>query len=74
MSADAFYRRCHAISPKLFAAVQRRGGSISAEHGVGLLKRDFLDYSRSVAEIDVLRALKITLDPNGVMNPGKLLP
>ena len=74
LSADAFYRRCHAISPKLFAAVQRRGGSISAEHGVGLLKRDFLEYSRSVAEIDVLRALKITLDPNGVMNPGKLLP
>lgn len=74
LSQDAFYRRCHAISPALFAAVQRRGGSISAEHGVGLLKRDFLEYSRSVAEIDVLRALKITLDPNGVMNPGKLLP
>ena len=74
LAQSAFYRRCHAISPRLFAAVRDRGGSISAEHGVGLLKRDFLEYSRSTAEIDILRALKITLDPNGVMNPGKLLP
>ena len=70
----AFHRRCHAISPKLFAAVRQRGGSVSAEHGVGLLKRDFLEFSRSAAEIDILRAMKKTLDPNGVMNPGKLLP
>ena len=74
LAQSAFYRRCHAISPRLFAAVRERGGSISAEHGVGLLKRDFLEYSRTTAEIDILRALKITLDPNGVMNPGKLLP
>ena len=70
----AFHRRCHAISPELFAAVRQRGGSVSAEHGVGLLKRDFLEFSRSAPEIDILRALKKTLDPNGVMNPGKLLP
>ncbi len=68
-----FYARCHAISPKLFELVRERGGSISAEHGVGLLKRDFLSYSRSAVEIDVMRAVKDVLDPNGVMNPGKLL-
>ena len=68
-----FYARCHAISPKLFELVRQRGGSISAEHGVGLLKRDFLSYSRSAVEIDVMRAVKAVLDPNGVMNPGKLL-
>ena len=68
-----FYARCHAISPKLFELVRERGGSISAEHGVGLLKRDFLSYSRSAVEIDVMRAVKAVLDPNGVMNPGKLL-
>ncbi len=73
LSLDAFYARCHAISPKLFELVQARGGSISAEHGVGLLKRDFLGYSRSAAEIDIMRAVKNALDPNGVMNPGKLL-
>ena len=74
LGQESFYRRCHAISPKLFAAVRQRGGSISAEHGVGLLKRDFLEFSRSAQELDILRALKTTLDPNGVMNPGKLLP
>jgi FAD/FMN-containing dehydrogenase len=73
LSVDAFYARCNAISPKLFELVQARGGSISAEHGVGLLKRDFLGYSRSAAEIDIMRAVKGALDPNGVMNPGKLL-
>lgn len=72
LGMEAFYRRCHAISPKLFELVRERGGSISAEHGVGLLKRDFLGYSRSDAEIDIMRAVKGVLDPNGVMNPGKL--
>ena len=72
LTGEAFYERCHAISPALFEVVRARGGSISAEHGVGLLKRDFLGYSRSAAEIDIMRALKNVLDPNGVMNPGKL--
>jgi len=73
LSIDAFHARCHAISPKLFERVQARRGSISAEHGVGLLKRDFLGYSRSEAEIAIMQALKGVLDPKGVMNPGKLL-
>ena len=73
LAVDAFYRRCNAISPKVFEAVRKHGGSISAEHGVGLLKRDFLAYTRSAAEIDIMRAVKKVLDPNGVMNPGKLL-
>ena len=74
LGIDAFYRRCHAISPTLFEAVRKHGGSISAEHGVGLLKRDFLGYSRSAAEIEIMRGIKSALDPNNVMNPGKLLP
>ena len=72
LSTDAFYERCHAISPEVFAAVQAHRGSISAEHGVGLLKRDFLGYTRSTAEIEIMRAMKRVFDPNGVMNPGKL--
>lgn len=67
-----FYARCHEISPRIFEAVAARGGSISAEHGVGLLKRDFLGYSRSREEIAVMRGIKAVLDPNGIMNPGKL--
>ena len=73
LDGETFYARCHAISPRLFERVQAHGGSISAEHGVGLLKRDFLGYSRSAAEIDIMRTVKRALDPNGVMNPGKLL-
>ncbi|MDP6375064.1 MAG: FAD-binding oxidoreductase [Pseudomonadales bacterium] len=73
MDTQAFYARCHEISPKVFQAVAEKNGSISAEHGVGLLKRDFLGFSRSPAEIGVMRGLKGVLDPHGIMNPGKLL-
>ena len=51
----------------------RAAACISAEHGDGLLKRDFLSYTRSTVEIDIMRAVKKALDPNGVMNPGKQL-
>ena len=73
ITIEAFYQRCNEISPKLFEAVRARRGSISAEHGVGLLKRDFLQFSRSPAEIELMKGLKQVFDPNGVMNPGKLL-
>jgi FAD/FMN-containing dehydrogenase len=68
-----FYERCHRISPEIFARVAALNGSISAEHGVGLLKRDFLGYSRSESEIALMQALKSVFDPNQIMNPGKLL-
>lgn len=73
LSSTAFYERCHAISPRIFALIAARDGSISAEHGVGLLKRDFLGYTRSAEELEIMRALKTVLDPNQIMNPGKLL-
>jgi FAD/FMN-containing dehydrogenase len=53
--------------------VKKFGGSISAEHGVGVMKRDILpDFKDSVA-IDLMRGLKKMLDPNGILNPGKVL-
>jgi FAD/FMN-containing dehydrogenase len=67
-----FYARCHAISPRIFEIVASHGGSISAEHGVGLLKRDFLGYTRSAAEIAAMRQMKRIFDPCGIMNPGKV--
>jgi len=73
LPAETFFQRCHEISPRIFERVAFRNGSISAEHGVGLLKRDFLAYSRSSEELAVMRALKQVLDPGQVMNPGKLL-
>jgi hypothetical protein len=48
-------------------------GSVPAEHGIGTLKRDYLSYSRSAAEIDVMRRLKAALDPKGILNPGKVI-
>jgi len=73
MAISDFQRACDQLSPKVFQLVKDHGGSISAEHGVGLLKRDYLHYCRSEIEIEVLRGLKRLFDPEGVLNPGKLL-
>ena len=56
----------------MFEIVQRYGGSVSAEHGVGLLKKDYLHYSRSELEIAIMRQIKLAFDPAGIMNPGKI--
>jgi FAD/FMN-containing dehydrogenase len=74
LDTAAFFAQCHEISPQIFELVRLRNGSISAEHGVGLLKREFLGFTRSEAELAVMRALKKILDPHQIMNPGKLLP
>jgi FAD/FMN-containing dehydrogenase len=49
------------------------GGSISAEHGIGALKRDELPRYKAQVELDLMRAIKAALDPLGIMNPGKIL-
>ncbi|HKX56217.1 MAG TPA: FAD-binding oxidoreductase [Xanthomonadales bacterium] len=71
---DQFEHRCHEISEQTYALTEAMGGSISAEHGLGLLKQAWLHRVRSPGEIAVMRGLKAVLDPNGIMNPGKLLP
>lgn len=68
-----FKQRCEQVSHDVLAIVQKFGGSISAEHGVGLLKREQLGYTRSSDEIDLMRQMKSVFDPNGIMNPGKLI-
>jgi FAD/FMN-containing dehydrogenase len=57
----------------IFALVRKYGGSISAEHGIGLLKKGYLSYTRKPEELELLRALKRALDPNNILNPGKIL-
>ncbi len=74
MDKDEFFARTHDADRTLFELVHKHHGSISAEHGIGLLKRDFLSFSRSPEEIAVMRAIKRALDPDGILNPGKVLP
>jgi FAD/FMN-containing dehydrogenase len=54
--------------------VAELGGSISAEHGVGIAKRPWLSLTRSDADIAAMRAIKRALDPQGMLNPGVILP
>jgi len=56
----------------IYGALRRQGGSVSAEHGIGLEKRDYLGYSRSPNEIALMRTLKKAFDPKGILNPGKI--
>ncbi len=72
LDREEFLRQCSRVSQWVFEIVQRYGGSISAEHGVGLLKKDYLGYSRSEAEIAYMKAIKAVFDPNNIMNPGKI--
>jgi N-formylglutamate amidohydrolase len=61
-----------ALEQVIYGLLAEFGGSISAEHGIGLLKKPFLHYSRSAAELEVMRAIKRTLDPLNLLNPGKV--
>ena len=72
LSKDEFFAKCVTVNKWVFEIVQKYNGSISAEHGVGMTKRDYLHYSRSPAEIACMKAIKAVFDPNGIMNPGKI--
>lgn len=67
-----FMRRCAHVTELLAGVLQRHGGSISAEHGVGLLKKAYLGSSRSDAEVALMRSIRSAFDPKGLMNPGKI--
>lgn len=63
----------HAVENIVYEALGRRGGVISAEHGIGLDKRDYLAHSRSVEEIALMKTIKMAIDPKNILNPGKIL-
>jgi FAD/FMN-containing dehydrogenase len=68
-----FLARWHEVNAVVFAIVMRMGGSISAEHGIGVLKRDELSDVKDKVSIELMRGIKAMLDPLGIMNPGKVL-
>lgn len=72
-NAADFLARWHEVNAVVFAIVMRMGGSISAEHGVGVLKRDELPEVKDKVAIELMRGIKAMLDPHGIMNPGKVL-
>ena len=72
LDAEVFFSRCVEVNKWVFDIVAKYGGSVSAEHGVGLVKKDYLSYTRSAADIQIMRGIKAVFDPKGIMNPGKI--
>ena len=67
-----FLAQCEHVTRLLAEALARHGGSISAEHGIGLVKKAYLGGTRSGAEIALMRSIRAAFDPLGLLNPGKL--
>ena len=73
MTPQEFLARWQEVNAAVFAIALRMGGSISAEHGIGVLKRDDLPGVKDRTAIEVMRGIKALFDPLGIMNPGKVL-
>ena len=58
----------------LFTRVVKLGGTLSGEHGIGLVQKDYMDVACSDRALDVMKAIKASLDPKGILNPGKIFP
>ncbi len=72
MAMPEFVKRCQTVDQHLYSSIQKFGGSISAEHGVGITKKPFLHFTRSPQEITLMKAIKKVFDPDGILNPGKV--
>jgi len=72
MDMKDFVKRCQGVDRHLYGSIQNFGGSISAEHGVGMSKKPFLQFTRSPQEIELMRLIKKVFDPDGILNPGKV--
>ncbi|MFC3194146.1 FAD-binding oxidoreductase [Marinicella sediminis] len=73
MDTAEFKAQCEQVNVHVYGLIQQFSGSISAEHGVGLIKKPFLPYSKSAEEIRLMQAVKQVFDPNGVLNRGKVV-
>ncbi|MDO8810867.1 MAG: FAD-linked oxidase C-terminal domain-containing protein, partial [Gallionella sp.] len=63
----------HEVNRLVYQVIARLNGSISAEHGLGQLKREDISHYKSALELELMRSIKRTLDPHGLMNPGKVI-
>jgi FAD/FMN-containing dehydrogenase len=71
--AKQFFEEAPRVNHVVYEVVNSLGGSISAEHGLGVLKRDEIKLYKSALEIEMMKSIKATFDPHGLMNPGKVL-
>lgn len=72
LSREKFLEKCLGVNDILFKIIEDLGGSVSAEHGVGLVKKPFLGFTRSPVEIELMKGIKTSFDPDGILNPGKI--
>jgi FAD/FMN-containing dehydrogenase/GrpB-like predicted nucleotidyltransferase (UPF0157 family) len=72
LDAESFLKQCETHNEALFKLLQKYKGSIAAEHGIGLLKKRYLHYSRNTHEIQLMKQVKELFDPKGLLNPGKI--
>ena len=72
MDADDFFKACEILDREMFVILQTYRGSVSAEHGIGLMKKNLLRFSRTEKEMELFRGLKTLFDPLGILNPGKI--
>jgi FAD/FMN-containing dehydrogenase len=72
-AADEFFRQSPEVNHIVYDVVHALGGSISAEHGLGQLKRDEIKRYKDALELELMASIKKALDPHGIMNPGKVL-
>jgi FAD/FMN-containing dehydrogenase len=74
MDKADYLARWHDMNRIVHDIAVKHGGSFSAEHGIGVLKREDMQRYKSHEELDVMRAMKAALDPKGILNPGRVLP
>jgi D-lactate dehydrogenase len=67
-------QRAHAALARVFALTLSLGGTLSGEHGIGMMKREFMPQAVAASTLSLMRQLKSVFDPDGILNPGKLLP
>ena len=74
MDGDEFFGRWHEVTDIVHEITDGLNGSFSAEHGIGLLKLREMTLYKSPVELELMRSLKMALDPDNILNPGKVLP
>lgn len=72
LEKNHFLKICRDVSKLVYKLIEKYEGSISAEHGIGIIKKQYLIHTRSRSEIEIMKKIKNIFDPNGIMNPGKI--